>query len=599
MFKRINNWQLSGLVAIVSIASIAMIQQYVDAQGWQDPGALPGGTPASNLVVNPMVEDLQLGGNDVAGTGIRVSDTGTTAIEVNDRDINITGTGRLCFDGSDCESSWPTVTAGGGKWNDGTEENEIVYNPSGILPKIGIGVSNPAYPIHVKDYEGELKIQSDRIWSLDAGIFVLANGGTIEISADDNGNPNPKASYFMPSGRLGIATDAPGYPLHISDDDSMAVLNIDNEGDHLWTGTRLERDNIEKWFVGMNDADDKLRFRANNAIDSIDSMILDSDNVDTALNLQGDDTSFFTVSVIDSWDDNVSNAGINFSRNAWKTDVYTDYTMAIKYGSFYLDSYYTTNSGTAFSATPLFVKDIGTGEGLAETAGYVGINTTNPLAQLHVDGDIMAVDGGITAFGNADGESDIKLQNDSGRMKIIFQEYDSAPGDFFLNYNGDNSGINSGYSNWLEFWGRDFDTNDPTAAIPILSMQRDYQNLSSPDVPVYQGVGIGVPSETIIDTKLRVRSGSLGEDILQLYDEDTEVFTVADGGHTTVNGDLRVANGAEGDNNYMQVDVTSVYPPSGSIADCDEPSEYGRIVWHLPLNKFFICDDDGWKYEAF
>lgn len=61
---------------------------------------------------------------------------------------------------------------------------------------------------------------------------------------------------------IGVSTFDPGYPLHVQDDNAMATINIDNEGTapYLWTGVRLERDNTEKWFIGMNTTGDNLLF---------------------------------------------------------------------------------------------------------------------------------------------------------------------------------------------------------------------------------------------------------------------------------------------------------------------------------------------------
>jgi hypothetical protein len=101
MFKRINNWHLSALVAIVSIFSLALVQQYVVAQsGWTDPTDLPGGTPVNNLVFNPMVESLDLDGFDITDDNLIVDGNGVQVIQISNG-------GELCFNGTaDCASSW-------------------------------------------------------------------------------------------------------------------------------------------------------------------------------------------------------------------------------------------------------------------------------------------------------------------------------------------------------------------------------------------------------------------------------------------------------------------------------------------------------------
>jgi hypothetical protein len=148
-------------------------------------------------------------------------------------------------------------------------------------------------------------------------------------------------------------------------------------------------------------------------------------------------------------------------------------------------------------------------------SGEVGIGTNDPNSALEIFSDVA-------------GDSDLKLRNSAGDINLIFQEYETpATGDFSITYNGDNPTINNGYSNWLEFWGRDH------SGRPIMTMQRDYS--TTPPIDVYQGVGIGVPSEDFIDAKLRVQNSGT-EDILQLYDDNTLVFQVSNGGSVGIDG---------------------------------------------------------------
>ena len=144
--------------------------------------------------------------------------------------------------------------------------------------------------------------------------------------------------------------------------------------------------------------------------------------------------------------------------------------------------------------------------------GNVGIGTTTPSTALEIFDT------------NADG-SNLKLQNSAGDMRLIFQEYFDPPtayGDMSIRYNG----TVGGYNNWLEFWGRNPDTDDP-----IMTMQRDYNSGENN----YLGVGIGVPAETNIDAKLRIQGASGGEDLFQAYNSSGNVKFVID-----ANGDVGV-----------------------------------------------------------
>ncbi|MDD5251512.1 MAG: hypothetical protein PHT12_02660 [Patescibacteria group bacterium] len=64
---------------------------------------------------------------------------------------------------------------------------------------------------------------------------------------------------------IGIGTDTPGWPLDVRVNASTAMLNLDDQLGTLWTGVRLARVtgvdlNKEKWFVGMNNANERLSF---------------------------------------------------------------------------------------------------------------------------------------------------------------------------------------------------------------------------------------------------------------------------------------------------------------------------------------------------
>lgn len=204
MFKRINNWHLSVLVVVVSVLSVALIQQYAIAQ-WQDPTDLPGETPASNIVVNPLVDDLQMGSYDILGDNITIDGDGVTTIDIR-------GGSNLCLNGTgpaNCISAWSDVSSTG-LWTLHTNGNDIFYNDGNV----GIGDSNPAHNLDVQQASGvnaEINLSSisgdywavyhDRT-SLDLR-FWYGQGVTGENKV-----------VFTDSGRLGVGTTDPAYPIH-------------------------------------------------------------------------------------------------------------------------------------------------------------------------------------------------------------------------------------------------------------------------------------------------------------------------------------------------------------------------------------------------
>ncbi|MBT4517005.1 MAG: hypothetical protein HOC78_03855 [Candidatus Komeilibacteria bacterium] len=106
MYKGIKNWHLSVLVGIISIISVALIQQYASAQ-WNDPIGLPGETSGFRLVVNPMTEDLLLNGHDLVDSNLLIDGDGLQVIQVFNG-------GEICFE-DDCIGSW--------------DEDNGVFNP--------------------------------------------------------------------------------------------------------------------------------------------------------------------------------------------------------------------------------------------------------------------------------------------------------------------------------------------------------------------------------------------------------------------------------------------------------------------------------------
>ena len=578
MWEKIETWHWTMLVAVISVLSVLLFQQQVLAQ-WTPPTDTPGGTNLERIVVTPMGESLDMGGNAIVDPTVdanfSINPSAAIDIQASKADFD-----ELCIAG-DCNVAWPTGGGSGGMtslWSTSTVDSNDIYYTTG---QVGIGTNNPAFLLHLKDGGGNLKFQGNQIYHPESSELNIKSGGDLRLEAGSI----PRVFIESTNGNVGINDIIPDYPLHITDNNNTSIVNIDNTDADLWTGTRLARDGGERWFMGMGDTasgtGDELLFRAN------------------------------------------GNKNI----------------MTLK------------------------------------SNGRVGIGVTNPVGYLEIRGDEPA------------DSVDLRLINDTGQDSMIaFRGYTGTTDDFSIKWSGRNPGD---YDNWLQFWGR-YPTGNGR---PVMTMQRDYQ----PDEGQYQGVGIGVAAGEQIDTTLRVQNYNT-EDILQLYDNGTEVFTVTDGGDVGIgnkpsfgklnvlehdsaglgifsqvtdatagfaviglntngypgtsralgalgihgnsgfvgidltagvlglaksagsigvyggqstgayagyfdgdvevhDGNLGVTSNKDTTYNYIQLDLKNGYPID---SDCDEEAEQGRMFWSNDYNKIFICGQNAgtpnWRY---
>jgi len=211
MFKKINNWHLLILIAIVSIVSLALIQQYALAQQWVDPSENPGGTPANNLVVNPMLADLQLNNFAILGTNVTIDDSLTNVLQISN--------GRsLCLNG-DCRNSW---LAGTELW--AASGSDIYYNDTTGNGNVAIGTTPSP--------NAKFLVQGDP-GGVEAILQVIDSGGVDKVTIDNGG-------------RVGIGTDDPDddKQLHIisSAPAVNAEIGIQTMGGNHW-GIRQQASN--------------------------------------------------------------------------------------------------------------------------------------------------------------------------------------------------------------------------------------------------------------------------------------------------------------------------------------------------------------------
>lgn len=184
MWQNLNKWTLPVVVAVVSVMSISLIYRLVQAQFFP-PSTLPGDPIDLSLTLNPMVEDVDLGGysfiDNTADLGtklglidVNTAVTGKSAIYADFRgtaggyaifarnhtgtdavayfDANGTGSGRLAgyFNG-DVEITGDLTVGGSGGGGGGNDQfwlysssgtGSIHYSTTTADEHVGIGTSN-------------------------------------------------------------------------------------------------------------------------------------------------------------------------------------------------------------------------------------------------------------------------------------------------------------------------------------------------------------------------------------------------------------------------------------------------------------------------
>ena len=227
MINKLKKLPLSILVIIVSVLSLALVQQQVFA-GWDPPDGPPP-VGETHLFVNPMIEDLDLNSNtiiDASQASFVLNPGGPTALNISgtnwagyfDGNLNITS--ELCFDEVNCIDEWADV-AGGAFWQAGAG-TEIYYNQAG--GNVGIGIANPNYLLHV-----------DGIMRANDG---LRSGGSMQFDISDNDD----VLVFKGMGTASNHT--------IRFDDKPLRIWTPGEGSVIYIATSTDASN--KGFVGID-----------------------------------------------------------------------------------------------------------------------------------------------------------------------------------------------------------------------------------------------------------------------------------------------------------------------------------------------------------
>ncbi|HAH04021.1 TPA: hypothetical protein DCL28_00480, partial [Candidatus Komeilibacteria bacterium] len=194
-----------------------------------------------------------------------------------------TGSSQLCLNSAlaeDCISDWSDVQ-GNNYWLLTGNNNLYPVNPA--TTKIGIGVAGePLAPLHIKAdpvaNRGQLELEGysgglELISFYDdpngyMGYISVQKSQPLKIQNQQNGVYGP-ISLNPAGGNVGIHNDAPGYPLDVIDDNSTAIVNLNNTNPKLWTGFRIAIDGVEQRFIGLNNTDSVLRFRRNGTTDDL------------------------------------------------------------------------------------------------------------------------------------------------------------------------------------------------------------------------------------------------------------------------------------------------------------------------------------------
>ena len=297
-------------------------------------------------------------------------------------DINFTGEIRKggviqSFGGGGSGSS-PWVTSG----------NDISYTTGNV----GIGTSSPDEILHLSsnDTNGAfLKVVGDT--SNRAGIKLDEDAGDANIILEYDGNGSGAGNYFsiysdvggwigkgggfnyIPlNGRVGIGTNSPQGPLHVSSGtagDCRLILQADTDNNDEGDNPRIEfwQDGaIQESAIGMT----SNRLNLWNSVSSGGGIAFHTGTTDGYTNA----IERMTIT-------SAGNVGINQTSPNYTLDVAGDinFTGEIRRGGV-IQSFGGGGSGSSPWVT--------SGNDISYTAGRVGVGTTSPDANLHVEGNV-------------------------------------------------------------------------------------------------------------------------------------------------------------------------------------------------------------------
>jgi len=149
--------------------------------------------------------------------------------------------------------------------------DDLIIDTAG---NVGVGQANPTFRFEVATGASDTPVFAARdaasgVWIEMGRRSITQRGGDFAINAQEGRLALQTAgierlSIMNADGNVGIGTTSPDKNLVIRGTTGGVIARLNDEksgGGRLYTGVSLARSSAEKWFVGMNDTDDKLLLR--------------------------------------------------------------------------------------------------------------------------------------------------------------------------------------------------------------------------------------------------------------------------------------------------------------------------------------------------
>jgi hypothetical protein len=376
--------------------------EYDNIRGWSVNRA-GGEAPLSFTFINSDVGD---GKQFVTGTDIMLLDGFNQILAMNGGAVFNTSSGNYNFQVKGI-----------------TDPNLLYVKSNG--DKVGIGTTTPGYKLSV---EGDVNVSG---WYYANGVpLSMVNDGTVTGQMLSWGGSawSPTSSIFIAAdGKIGIGTTTPVNKLSVVGGiylASSSPANTDyalyNYGGNLyWNGASLLAGNTTSYISDLN-GDTRIRTEAapnedwiRFDTDSAERMVISSaGNIGIGSSTPG---TFFSVAGTSSLRTVLPEQNLTYDlgssalrwNNAWISRLSVG---AVTSSALSVDAFGTLKIFTPGSSTPAIA---------VTNAGNVGINTSTPLAQMDIYGDmILSGSGRYLNFGGAGGIAGYGFRDNSGIMEV-------------------------------------------------------------------------------------------------------------------------------------------------------------------------------------